>query len=70
LTFLNSRDARSGLGVTTAYFHATLARVHARMGQKDEARRNYQQFLNLFKDADPDLPLLIEVKDEMAKLGS
>ena len=70
LTFINSRDARAGLGATTAFVHATLARVQVQMGQEDEARKNYQKFLELFKDADPDLPLLVEVKDEIAKLGS
>ena len=70
LTFINSRDARGGLSATTAFVHATLARVYAKMGQKDEARKNYQQFLNLFKDADPDLPLLLQAKEEFGKLGS
>ena len=70
LTFMNSREARGGLSATTAYVYATLARVQVKMGQKDEARKSYQKFLELFKDADPDLPLLVEVKDEIAKLGS
>ena len=70
LTFINSREARSGLSANTAYVYATLGRVYSKMGQKEEARKNYQQFLDLFADADPDLPLLIEVKNEMAKLGS
>jgi hypothetical protein len=70
LTFINSRDARAGLSATTAYVLATLARVQVKMGQQGEARKNYQKFLELLKDADPDLPLLVEVKDEVAKLGS
>ena len=70
LTFINSREARGGLSATTAYVYATLARVQVKMGQPDDARRNYQKFLELLKDADPDLPLLVEVKDEIAKLGS
>jgi tetratricopeptide (TPR) repeat protein len=70
LTFINSREGRGGLSATTAYVYATLARVQVKMGQPDEARRNYQKFLELLKDADPDLPLLVEVKDEIAKLGS
>ena len=40
------------------------------MGQKEEARKNYQKFFELWKDADPDLPLLIQARDEFAKLGS
>ena len=70
LTFINSRDARAGLSAQTPFVYATLARVQVRMGQQDEARKNYQKFLELLKDADPDLPLLVEVKDEIAKLGS
>ena len=70
LTFINSRDARSGLSANTAYVYATLGRVYSKMGQKGEARKHYQQFLDLFTDADPDLPLLLEVKNEMATLGS
>ena len=61
---------RNGLSAIPAYAFATLARVQVKMGQNDEARKNYQQFLNLFKDADPDLPLLVAVKEEIGKLGS
>ncbi len=70
LTFMNSRGARSGLSTTTAFAYASLARVQVQLGQKDEARKNYQKCLDLFKDADPDLPLLVEVRDEVAKLSS
>ena len=63
-------EARSGLSPTPAFVYATLARVQMKMGQTDEARKNYQKFLELFKDADPDLPLLVEVKAEIDKLGS
>ncbi len=47
-----------------------LARTQAKMGQKDEARKNYEKFFEIFKDADPDLPLLVQARDEFAKLGS
>ena len=70
LTFINSREARAGLSATTAYVYATLARVQLRMGQVDEARKSYQRFLDLFKDADPDLPLLVEVKAEPTSSAS
>jgi len=70
LAFINSREARASLSAQTAFVYATLARVQVKMGQNDEARKNYQKFLELLKDADPDLPLLVEVKDEIAKLGS
>jgi eukaryotic-like serine/threonine-protein kinase len=70
LTFLNSGEAQRGLSAFPAFIHAMLARAQSEMGQKDEARKNYQKCLDLFKDADPDLPLLVQVKDELAKLGS
>jgi len=70
LAFLNSTEARGGLSPTQAYAYAMLARVQAQLGQKDEARKNYQKFFDVFKDADPDLPLLARARDEFAKLGS
>ena len=68
LAFMSSRGALGGLGTPIAFSHAMLGRVQSQLGQKDEARKNYQKFLDLFKDADPDLPLLIQVKDEVARL--
>ncbi|HEX8031443.1 MAG TPA: protein kinase, partial [Vicinamibacterales bacterium] len=38
LTFLNSSQSRGGLSVLPAYSYASLARVQAQLGQKDEAR--------------------------------
>jgi serine/threonine protein kinase/tetratricopeptide (TPR) repeat protein len=70
LTFLNSAEARTGLSATTAFGYAALARVQAQLGKKEEARKNYQKFFDVFKDADPDLPLLVQAKEEFAKLGS
>jgi len=70
LAFLNSTEARGGLSPTQAYAYAMLARVQAQLGQKDEARKNYQKFFDVFKDADPDLPLRARARDEFAKLGS
>ena len=70
LTWMISKDARSGLSATTAWVYATLARVQAQTGNTAEARRNYEKFFDLFKDADPDLPLLIQARDEFSKLAS
>ena len=33
-----------------------------------KAKRSYQDFLTIWKDADPDIPLLIQAKAEYAKL--
>jgi eukaryotic-like serine/threonine-protein kinase len=70
LTFMISRDARQGLSATTAYSYYALAHVQASSGKKDEARKNYEKFFEIFKDADPDLPLLLKAREEFAKLAS
>ena len=38
------------------------------MGDKDSARKSYQDFLNLWNDADPDIPIYKQAKAEYAKL--
>jgi tetratricopeptide (TPR) repeat protein len=45
-----------------------LARARALAGDTAGARRAYQDFLALWKDADPDIPILQEAKAEYAKL--
>ena len=45
-----------------------LARAYAMQGNKTKARAAYQEFLTLWKDADPDVPILIQAKAEYAKL--
>ena len=47
-----------------------LARAQAALGKRDEARKSYQAFFEFWKDADPDVPLLVQARDEFAKLGS
>ena len=45
-----------------------LARAHALQGNAAKARASYQDFFTLWKDADPDIPILKEAKAEYAKL--
>jgi predicted Zn-dependent protease len=45
-----------------------LARAYALQGDTAKARAAYQDFLTLWKDADPDVPILKEAKAEYAKL--
>jgi len=45
-----------------------LARAHALEGKTAEARAAYQEFLTLWKDADPDIPILQQGKAEYGKL--
>jgi DNA-binding winged helix-turn-helix (wHTH) protein/tetratricopeptide (TPR) repeat protein len=48
--------------------HLGLARSYALQGDTVEARRAYQDFLTLWKDADPHIPILKEARAEYAKL--
>jgi len=45
-----------------------LARAYAMQGDTPKAKAAYQDFLTLWKDADPDIPILIAAKSEYAKL--
>jgi len=60
-------------GVTINYplgtlAHLGLARAYALSGDTAKARTAYQDFFALWKDADPDIPILKEAKAEYAKL--
>jgi len=45
-----------------------LARAYAMQGDKTKAKTAYQDFLTLWKDADPGIPILKQAKAEYAKL--
>jgi tetratricopeptide (TPR) repeat protein len=45
-----------------------LGRAYAMQGDTAKAKAAYQDFLTLWKDADPDIPILIAAKAEYAKL--
>jgi eukaryotic-like serine/threonine-protein kinase len=51
-----------------ALAHLQLIRAYAMQGDTAKARAAYQDFLTLWKDADPDIPILIAAKAEYAKL--
>jgi predicted Zn-dependent protease len=51
-----------------ALAHLGLGRAYALQGDTTKARAAYQDFLTLWKDADPDVPILIAAKAEYAKL--
>jgi tetratricopeptide (TPR) repeat protein len=51
-----------------ALAHLGLARAYALQGDNAKARAAYQDFLALWKDADPDIPILLQAKAEYAKL--
>jgi len=47
-----------------------LGRACALQGDKQKSRAAYQDFLALWKDADPDIPVLKQAKPEYAKVQS
>jgi serine/threonine protein kinase/tetratricopeptide (TPR) repeat protein len=51
-----------------ALAHLGLARAYALSGDTVKSRAAYQDFLALWKDADPDIPILKEAKAEYVKL--
>jgi eukaryotic-like serine/threonine-protein kinase len=48
--------------------HLDLARAYALQGDIAKTKSAYQDFLTLWKDADPDIPILKQAKAEYAKL--
>jgi len=65
--FLDHRGIviNSSLG---ALAHLGLARAYSMQDNTAKAKAAYQDFLKLWKDADPDIPILKEAKAEYAKL--
>ncbi len=63
-------DHRGVLPISPFYALAYLgsARAWALAGDTSKSRRAYQDFLALWKDADPDIPILREAKAEYARL--
>jgi tetratricopeptide (TPR) repeat protein len=54
--------------VTGALAHLQLGRAYAMAGDTGKAKTVYEDFLSLWKDADPDIPILKQAKAEYAKL--
>ena len=51
-----------------ALAHLQIGRAYSMQGNVEQARMAYQDFLALWKDADPDIPILKQAKAEYAKL--
>jgi eukaryotic-like serine/threonine-protein kinase len=68
--FQNVLDHRGSAPATPLYplAHLGLARAAALQGDTAKARKAYQDFFALWKDADPDIPILIEAKQEYEKI--
>ena len=63
-------DHRGVVAISALYplAHLGLARAAALTGDTALSRKAYEDFFALWKDADPDLPILIEAKKEYQKL--
>jgi hypothetical protein len=48
--------------------HLQIGRAYAMAGDTSKAKSAYQDFFTLWKDADPDIPILKQAKAEYAKL--
>ena len=51
-----------------ALAHLGLGRAYVSQGDIPKAKAAYQDFLKLWKDTDPDIPIFIAAKSEYAKL--
>lgn len=66
---VDHRGAARGAGIPLyPLAHLGLARAAALSGDTARARKSYQDFLAMWKDADPDIPVLKEAQAEYAKL--
>ncbi len=54
--------------ITAPLSHLQLGRAQVMIGDKAAARKSYQDFLTLWKEADPDIPIYMQAKAEYAKL--
>lgn len=61
-----SHRGRAGLSVRYPLAHLQLARALAHAGDRAGSRKAYEDFLEVWKDADPDLPILIDARREHA----
>jgi eukaryotic-like serine/threonine-protein kinase len=58
----------AGAAIITPLSHLGIARAAVLANDTAKARTAYQDFFALWKDADPDVPILIQAKSEYAKL--
>ncbi len=63
-------DNRGATGFLWPLAHLGLARTYALSEETDKSRAAYKQFLELWKNADPDLPILKEAKAEYGRLSA
>ena len=54
--------------VTGSLAHVQIGRAYAMAGNTAKAKAAYQDFFNLWKEADPDIPILKQAKAEYTQL--
>jgi tetratricopeptide (TPR) repeat protein len=60
-----------GVRVTLPYTHRRLGELYEARGDRERALDHYQTFVDLWRDADPELqPIVAEVRRRMAALGA
>ena len=57
-----------GNGLIGALTHLQIGRAYALEGDTTKAKAAYQDFLTLWKDADPDIPILKQARTEYSTL--
>jgi tetratricopeptide (TPR) repeat protein len=68
LMFLSAERSQRGFSAMKPWAMAMLGRAYAGAGRTDEARKAYQAFFDFWKDADPDVPLLVNAREEFSRL--
>jgi tetratricopeptide (TPR) repeat protein len=68
-TMISHRN-RLGLSPLVGFAHVMLGRAHAGGGRISDARKAYEEAFTIWKAADADLPLLVEARQEFARLGT
>jgi hypothetical protein len=68
--FVNGSSSRVALAAIPPWMMVQHARTLAALGRHADARAAYDRFFTLWKDADADVPLLVQARRESEKLGT
>jgi tetratricopeptide (TPR) repeat protein len=68
LTAFTADPSRIGMSPMVAVGHIMLGRAHAGAGRTADARKAYEVAFQIWRDADADLPLLVEARREYDRL--
>jgi len=67
-SFVQSKGPNTVAIALSPLAHLQLGRAYSAQGETAKARGAYQDFLTLWKDADPDIPIYKQARAEYAKL--